>query len=261
MLVSEGVIADIIRTADISYDDLVVEVGPGTGIMTRRVLEIAQHVVAVEIDDVMVSELQGLLSENENFTLIHGDILSQSPDELSGGQPYIVVANLPYNIASPTIRLFLESDHPPQRMVVMVQREVAQQMTALPGKASLLTIATQVFANARITRRVRPGSFVPPPAVDSAVVRLDVHAEPRVSPDQQPQFFQAVRAGFAAPRKQLRNSLAIGLGLDTRAVDAALSAVGIDGRRRPQTLTIDEWAPIGLVLKRFFANREQGREQ
>ena len=253
LLVSEGVVDNIIKTADISAGDMVVEVGPGTGLMTRRLLEIANHVVAVEIDAAMVEQARAMLTEHQNLTLVHGDILEQSPAQLTGGRPYIVVANLPYYVASPTVRLFLESDHPPQRMVVMVQREVAQQMTAPPGKASLLTIATQVYADARITRRVKPGSFVPAPGVESAVVRLDVLPEPRVSEDQQPQFFGVARAGFSAPRKQLRNSLANGLGTEAQFVDAALAAIGIDGRRRAETLTIDEWAPIALVMQRFLS--------
>ena len=259
LLVSEGVLDGIVEAAELSGDDLVVEVGPGTGLLTRRLLESAGHVVAVEIDAEMVDSARTMLSEHQNLTLIHGDIREQSPAELTGGRPYVVVANLPYYVASPTIRLFLESDHSPSRMVVMVQREVAQQMTASAGKASLLTIATQVYADARIVRRVRPGSFVPVPGVESAVVRLDVLTEPRVSDDQQLHFFRVARAGFSAPRKQLRNSLAGGLGTKAEFVDAALAAIGIDGRRRAETLTIDEWAPIAMVMQRFLAadQREQ----
>lgn len=253
LLVSEGVLDGIVEAAELSGDDLVVEVGPGTGLLTQRLLENAGHVIAVEIDAGMVDSSHAMLSEHQNLTLVHGDIRDQSPAELTGGRPYVVVANLPYYVASPTIRLFLESDHPPQRMVVMVQREVAQQMTAPPGKANLLTIATQVYADARIVRRVRPGSFVPAPGVESAVVRLDVLPEPRVSDDQQPQFFGVARAGFSAPRKQLRNSLANGLGTEAQFVDAALAAIGIDGRRRAETLTIGEWAPLALVMQRFLA--------
>ena len=253
LLVSEGVLDGIVEAAELSGDDLVVEVGPGTGLLTRRLLESAGHVIAVEIDADMIDSARTMLSEHQNLTLVHGDIREQLPAELTGGRPYVVVANLPYYVASPAIRLFLESSHPPQRMVVMVQREVAQQMTAPPGKASLLTIATQVYADARIVRRVRPGSFVPAPGVESAVVRLDVLPEPRVSDDQQPQFFGVARAGFSAPRKQLRNSLAGGLGTEAQFVDAALAAIGIDGRRRAETLTIDEWAPIAMVMQRFLA--------
>ncbi len=252
LLVSEGVLDSIIEAAGLSSDDLVVEVGPGTGLLTRRLLETAGHVIAVEIDADMVEQARAMLTEHQNLTLVHGDIRDQAPADLTGEKPYVVVANLPYYVASPTVRLFLESDHPPQRMVVMVQREVAQQMTAPAGKSSLLTIATQVFADARIVRRVKPGSFVPAPGVESAVVRLDVLPEPRVSDDQQPHFFGVTRAGFSAPRKQLRNSLANGLGTQAEFVDAALATIGIDSRRRAETLTIDEWAPIAMVMQRLL---------
>ncbi len=258
LLVSEGVLADIVEAAGLSSDDLVVEVGPGTGLLTKRLLEAAGHVVAVEIDSGMVDQAGTMLTEHQNLTLIHGDIREQSLAELTGGRPYVVVANLPYYVASPTIRLFLEAEHSPQRMVVMVQREVAQQMTAAPGKSSLLTVATQVYADVRVVRRVRPGSFVPAPGVESAVVRLDVLPEPRIAEDLLPQFFRVARAGFSAPRKQLRNSLSNGLGVNAASVDAGLAAVGIDGRRRAETLAIEEWAAIALVMQRFVIDG-QGR--
>ena len=258
LLVSEGVLADIVEAAALSDDDLVVEVGPGTGLLTKRLLEAAGHVVAVEIDAGMVEQARTMLTEHQNLTLVHGDIREQPPAELTGGKPYVVVANLPYYVASPTIRQFLEAEHPPQRMVVMVQREVAQQMTAAPGKSSLLTIATQVYADVRVVRRVKPGSFVPAPGVESAVVRLDVLPEPRIAEDLLPQFFRVTRAGFSAPRKQLRNSLANGLGVNAASVDAGLAAVGIDGRRRAETLAIEEWAAIALVMQRFVIDG-QGR--
>ncbi len=258
LLVSEGVLDGIIEAAELSGDDLVVEVGPGTGLLTKKLLEAAGHVVAVEIDAGMVEQARALLAEYQNLTLVHGDIREQSPTELTGGRSYIVVANLPYYVASPTVRLFLEAEHSPQRMVVMVQREVAQQMTASPGKSSLLTIATQVYADVRTVRRVKPGSFVPAPAVESAVVRLDVLPEPRIAEDLLPQFFRVARAGFSAPRKQLRNSLSNGLSVNAAPVDAGLAAVGIDGRRRAETLAIEEWAAIALVMQRFVIDG-QGR--
>ena len=250
LLVSDGVLDDIIEAAELSVDDVVVEVGPGTGLLTRRLLGAAGQVVAVEIDPAMVAHIRETLSDNENLTLVEGDIREQRPEGLTDGKPYIVVANLPYYVASPTIRLFLEADHPPRRMVVMVQREVAQQMTAAPGKASLLTLATQVYSDVKIVRRVRPGSFVPAPGVESAVVRLDVLAEPRVAREMLGSYFKVARAGFSAPRKQLRNSLANGLAETPNVVDGMLTAAGIDGRRRAETLTIDEWGRIATELER-----------
>ena len=250
LLVSDGVLDEIIKAAELSADDVVVEVGPGTGLLTRRLLDSAGQVIAVEIDPAMVAHIRETLSDNENLTLIEGDIRDQIVTRVTNGRPYSVVANLPYYVASPTIRLFLEADHPPRRMVVMVQREVAQQMTAAPGKVSLLTVATQVYSDVKIVRRVRPGSFVPAPGVESAVVRLDLLAEPRVARELLPHFFKGARAGFSAPRKQLRNSLANGLAETPDVVDGMLTAARIDGRRRAETLTIDEWGRIAAELER-----------
>ena len=250
LLVSDGVLDEIIKAAELSADDVVVEVGPGTGLLTRKLLDAAGHVVAVEIDPAMVASIREVLPDQSKLTLIEGDIRDQIVTRVTNGRPYSVVANLPYYVASPTIRLFLEADHPPRRMVVMVQREVAQQMTATPGKASLLTLATQVYSDVKIVRRVKPGSFVPAPGVESAVVRLDVLAEPRVARELLPRFFKVARAGFSAPRKQLRNSLANGLAETPDVVDGMLTTAGIDGRRRAETLTIDEWGRIATELER-----------
>ena len=143
----------------------------------------------------------------------------------------------------------------------MAQREVAQQMAAPPGRASLLTLATQVYADARIVRRVRPGSFVPSPGVESAVVSLDVLTEPRVPRHSLPAFFGVSRAGFSAPRKQLRNALANGLRLAPDILHAGLQQAGIDGRRRAETLSIGEWSRLvdelaGNLLRQKPGGRE-----
>ena len=180
LLVSAGVLDDIVTAAEIGPNDLVVEVGPGTGILTARLLAVAESVIAVEIDPEMAAYIEANLEDQANLSLIVADIRAQDPARLTASRPYIVVANLPYYAASPTIRMFLESAHAPRRMVVTVQREVATEMTAVPGRASLLTLATQVYADARVVRRIKPGSFVPAPAVESSVVRLDVLSNPRV---------------------------------------------------------------------------------
>ena len=187
----------------------------------------------MEIDPAMVAHIRETLSDNENLTLIEGDIREQSVTKVTDGRTTLQRRCEPSVLCqrSPTIRLFLEADHPPRRMVVMVQREVAQQMTASPGKASLLTLATQVYSDVKIVRRVRPGSFVPAPGVESAVVRLDVLAEPRVAREMlifRRVIFKVARAGFSAPRKQLRNSLANGLAETPGVVDGMLTAARID---------------------------------
>ena len=249
LLVSAGVLDDIVTAAEIGSNDLVVEVGPGTGILTARLLAVAESVIAVEIDPEMAAYTDSNLGDQANLSLIVGDIRDQDPASLTASRPYIVVANLPYYAASPTIRLFLESNHPPRRMVVTVQREVATEMAAPPGRAGLLTLATQVYADARVVRRIKPGSFVPPPAVESSVVRLDVLPAPRVDRELLPSFFRVARAGFSAPRKQLRNALANGFNVNSDIVIDALRQADIDGRRRAETLTIEEWERLAATAE------------
>ena len=157
------------------------------------------------------------------------------------GSEMCIRDSLPYNIASPTIRMFLEAENQPNRMVVTVQREVAQEMCATPGGLGLLGISTQVYSAPRIVRRVAAGSFRPPPKVESAVVRLDVREVPLVPRGLMGPFFRTVRAAFGSPRKQLRNSLSHGLGIAATDVERWLVDVGVDPMRRPQTLSIDEW--------------------
>ncbi len=182
-----------------------------------------------------------------NVTIVEADVLDITPrgilERVEAAAPYFVVANLPYNIAAPVLRRFLEAAVPPLRMVVMVQREVAEAIVARPGKMSLLSVATQVYGETSLVMRVSPGSFIPPPKVESAVVRIDLAPQPRVDVPLDV-FFRVVRAGFGNPRKQLRNSLSFGLHVKQEVVDAVLHAAGIDVTFRPQVLSLDDWASI-----------------
>lgn len=163
--------------------------------------------------------------------------------------PYKVVADLPYNIASPVLRHFLEAACKPELMVVMVQREVAARMAASPGQMSTLSIGIQLYSRPTIVATVSPRSFHPPPKVHSAIVRLEVYPRPAVDvpPDA---LFRVVRAGFSQPRKQLRNTLAAGLGLKAAEAESILSKVGVDPKRRPQTLSLEEWAALTEAVGR-----------
>ena len=163
---------------------------------------------------------------------------------VDGHTSYKLVANLPYYAASPIIRRFLEADRKPELMVVMVQREVAQTMTAAPGKMGLLSVATQYYARPSLVCDVPPEAFNPPPKITSAVVRLEVRPEPAVAVADRDAFFALVRAGFSAPRKQLRNSLSHGLGVPGAEVGEFLEGLDLDGSRRAETLTIEEWAAL-----------------
>jgi 16S rRNA (adenine1518-N6/adenine1519-N6)-dimethyltransferase len=222
-------------------------VGPGLGALTALLAERARDVVAVEVDNDLLPRLRERFAATPHVRLIGHDVLDATPGallaEAGAAPPYAVVANLPYNIAAPVLRAFLEGDVRPRRLVVMVQREVGEAIVAPPGRMSLLSVATQVYGETSMVMRVAPGAFNPPPKVESAVVRIDVSPQPRVDVPL-PAFFRIVRAGFGNPRKQLRNSLSFGLHVKQEVVDAAMRRAGIDATLRPQVLALDDWAAI-----------------
>ena len=167
--------------------------------------------------------------------------------DLLPAPPYKIVANIPYSITSAVLRRFLESGSRPTRMVVMVQREVAERVAARPGHMSLLSVSVQLYAVPQIVRQVPARSFYPVPEVDSAVLRLDVRSQPavEVAPER---FFRTVTAGFSQKRKQLHNSLAGGLGIPSPAATALLAGAGIDPARRAETLSLEEWARLAQAV-------------
>ncbi len=247
-LVDPRVANRIVAAADLAIGDTVLEIGPGNGVLTRRLVERAGRVVVVELDQRLAAELPARMGMPENLEVHHGDARTIAIADLAGlRNPYKVVANLPYYAASPIVRRFLESDTPPTLMVVMVQREVGEAMTAKPGAMTLLSVATQFYAKASVVAQVPARAFRPPPKVASTVVKLSVLDKPAVPVGDVSRFFALVRAGFAAPRKQLRNSLAQGTGAPADAVSATLDNAGIDETRRPATLTIAEWGKLDTV--------------
>jgi 16S rRNA (adenine1518-N6/adenine1519-N6)-dimethyltransferase len=237
----------IAAAAELSLGQTVVEVGPGRGALTDTLARRGATVVAVEVDADLIGPLRERFAGEPRVRIVQGDVLEISPSCLLAagdvGPPYIVVANLPYNIAAAVLRHFLEGDVAPRRMVVMVQREVAEAIVASTGRMSMLSVATHVYGEARLVMRVAPGSFTPPPAVQSAVVRIDVAPTPRVDAPIEP-FFRIARAGFGNPRKKLRNSLSFGLHVKQEVVDGVGQRAGIDMGRRAQTLSLDEWAAL-----------------
>ena len=254
-LADSRVVSRIVEAADLSPSDTVVEIGPGRGVLTRRLVQQAGRVVAVELDSRLCEELPGRLDFPANLRCVMADareadlpaLAAPSPDGTPG--PYKVIGNLPYYAANPIVRRVLESSLPPSLALVMVQREVADSMTAAPGNMTLLSVATQCYAEARLVCSVPPSAFRPPPKVRSAVVRLDVRQCPVVAPAEREAFFEVVRAGFSAPRKQLHNSLSHGLGVEPRAGAAILERAGIDGKRRPATLSLEEWVSVAASCR------------
>jgi len=246
-LVDRGILKSIAAAANLTSDDTVIEVGPGTGLLTRELSHLAGKVIAVELDTTMVALLSDELADVTNVTVVHGDILQLPPTSLlinyapPDTQSYKVVANLPYYITSPVLRHFLLSPIAPSTMVVMVQEEVGRSIAAKPGDMSLLSVMIQAFAHPSVVRKVSARSFHPPPKVDSIVLNLDATPQPAVPRESAAEFTEFVAAGFRAPRKQIRNSLSLGLQATREHVEPLLAKAGVDPARRPETLTVAEW--------------------
>ncbi len=244
-LIDDHILNCILAASDLNTGDVALEIGPGRGALTRRLVQRAAQVVAVEMDSGLADALPNRLGNPQNLAVVTADARTVDIGSLvDAGVAYKLVANLPYYAANPIIRRFLESGHRPQLMVLMVQLEVAKSMSAAPGKMSLLSVATQFYAVPRLVCEVPPSAFRPVPKVTSAVVRLDLRDRPLVEVADTDAFFDLARAGFSAPRKQLRNSLSHGLGIPEKMGGLLLEAAGIDGRRRAETLALEEWAAV-----------------
>lgn len=243
----------IIEAAELTAEDLVLEIGPGTGNLTERLLQKAGHVLAIELDRRMLEVLRERFAEAPNLTLVHGDILEANLPELlrpllQRFAGYKVVANLPYYLTSAALRLLLETEPPPGVAVLTVQWEVARRICARPGEMSLLAVAVQWYAEPRIISCVPAGAFSPVPKVDSAILRLDRRAEPPASVPDVDLFFRMVKAGFSQRRKQLKNSLSGGLRLPAAEVERLVRGAGVDPKRRAETLSLEEWAALARAV-------------
>ena len=244
-LVDALVLERILAAAELTEEDVVLEVGPGLGTLTRGLVERVSRVVAVEMDPRLAASLPSRLGHPANLTTVEADARTMDIGSLVGDEPgYKVVANLPYYAANPIVRSLLEAESKPDLMVFMVQKEVAKVMVAEPGRMGLLSVATQYYAHPALVCDVPPAAVSPPPKVTSAVVRLEIRPQPAVVVADRDAFFALVRAGFSAPRKQLRNSLSHGLGVPGDVVGQLLGGLDLDGRRRAETLTLDEWAAV-----------------
>lgn len=246
-LVDESALRKIIEIAEISRDEAVLEVGPGLGGLTCQLAAQARRVVAVELDDRLIPILEQELASFFNVQLIQGDILAQNPAELFDERGYLVVANIPYYITSILIRHLLESSLKPSRLILTVQREVAERICAQPGELSLLALSVQVYGQPQIRARIPAGAFYPAPTVESAVVRVDIYATPRIPAPQMDAFFRLTKAGFSQKRKTLSNALAASLAWPKQEVVAMLLAAQIDPRRRAETLSLEEWNSLTQV--------------
>jgi 16S rRNA (adenine1518-N6/adenine1519-N6)-dimethyltransferase len=250
----------IVDAAELRPGDRVVEVGPGLGVLTRRLLAAGASVLAVELDPRLADWLRRELGSVAGFELVQADALEIDPPNCFPGQPYKVVANIPYHITSPLLHAFLEGERPPRLTVLLVQLEVAERVAAPPGQMSYLSVFVQNVARAEVVARVPAEAFEPAPKVDSAVLRLIARADPPIpSGAEREPFYRIVQAGFRQRRKQLHNGLGRELPLPPGALDGALATCAIDPQRRPQTLSVDEWACLSRDLAPLLEADRRGR--
>lgn len=244
---------EIVRAAQIQPTDAVLEIGPGLGSLTRYLALAADQVVAVELDPDLIPPLKAVLAPYANVRLIQADILKVPPEGLIDKPDYLVVANIPYYITSAIIRHLLEDPaggqpaSRPRRIVLTVQKEVAQRICALPGDLSILALSVQVYGTPRIAGHIPAGAFHPSPKVDSAIVVIEIQPSPLIPRSQLGIFFQLIKAGFSQKRKMLRNALSSGLHVAPPEAAALLEQVGIDPQRRAETLSLEEWGRLVLA--------------
>lgn len=256
-LIDKRVLHRIVSAAELTPEDTVIEVGPGLGILTKELARRARRVIAVEADPNLASALREVVA---NIDIVSADILKTDPVLLlasvgveEASPSYKVVANIPYYITSPILRHFLEASLKPSLIVVMVQKEVGEAIVAQPGRMSLLAVSVQFYGQPVIVDRVPARSFYPSPKVDSVILRIKLYEQPPVSVPQTNKFFDVVRAGFSAPRKQLRNALAQGWGIPPQEAAHLLERAMINPQRRAQTLHLEEWARICEEISRHEA--------
>jgi 16S rRNA (adenine1518-N6/adenine1519-N6)-dimethyltransferase len=253
-LIDRNILERIVGAAGLSPGACVLEVGPGIGTLTLALSEAAAKVAAVEIDDRLIPILQETTGDRDNVTIIKGDILKADiagiASEVFGGAPFAVVANLPYYITSPVIMRFLEEDLPVERMVVMVQKEVAQRLSALPGTKEwgALSVAAQLYADIDMPFSVPPTVFYPQPQVSSGVVRLIKRDAPLAAPVKSA-FFALMRAGFSQRRKTLLNSLSALL-KDRDTICETCATAGIDVGVRAESLSVGEWVALAEAVSK-----------
>ena len=254
-LTDAAALDEIVAAAELVPGDRVVEVGPGLGVLTRRLLAAGAEVLAVELDPRLAAYLRRELEDAAGFELIEADALTLHPRECFPGQDFKLVANIPYHITSPLLHAFLEGDRPPLLSVMLVQAEVAERVAAAPGQMSYLSVFVQNVAEAEIVGRVGAAAFEPPPEVDSAILRLRRRATPQVpvGPGREP-FYRLVQAAFRQRRKQLHNALGRELPVPRTVLADAFAECGIDSERRAQTLSLAEWECLHGHLAPLLAN-------
>lgn len=248
-LADHNALLKIVRDADVNPDDRVLEIGAGLGNLTRLLAQQARQVTAVEIDERLIPALEEVLRPFQNVHLVRGDILNIPMEQLFDEDGYLVVANIPYYITSAVIRHLLEAVVRPGRIVLTIQREVAERILSQDEKMSLLSLSVQVYGEARIVSQIPATCFYPKPQVDSSVLIIDVYDQPKLSDEGVRWMFKLAHAAFNQKRKMLRNSLKPLFNGDDEALSTVLAAAGIDPRQRPEALSLEEWVRLAETAK------------
>ncbi|MEX1248714.1 MAG: 16S rRNA (adenine(1518)-N(6)/adenine(1519)-N(6))-dimethyltransferase RsmA [Anaerolineales bacterium] len=243
-LVDEHHLERIVEASGVTSSDEVLEVGAGLGSLTRHLAAAARRVVAVELDRGLLPALQQELAAFDNVKLVQGDILHMQLSEHINASGFLVIANIPYYLTSNLIRHLLESEPRPSRLALTIQREVAERASAQPPGMSLLSLSVQLYGRPRIAHHIPAGAFYPAPKVDSALLIVELFDAPALPENKVEDFFALAKAAFSQKRKTLANSLASLPGLTKPQAEARLEMAGIDPRRRPQTLSIEEWGRL-----------------
>ena len=244
-LIKRGIVDEIVKAADLQEGEPVLEIGPGIGTLTQGLAQSGANVTAIELDSRLLEVLDTTLAQYSNVTIVHGDVLKLDVPSIMNNEPFKVVANLPYYITTPIIMSLLESRLPIERLVVMVQKEVALRMVAKPGTKDYgaLSVAVQYYTKPDIVLDVPPKSFLPAPAVTSSVIRCVLRDKPPVDVIDEKLFFRVVKAGFAQRRKTFANTMKT-TGLSKDRIEELLAKANIDGQRRGETFTLQEFADV-----------------
>ena len=244
-LIKRGIVDEIVHAAELTPGEPVLEVGPGIGTLTQGLAQSGADVTAIELDRRLLEVLDTTLASYDNVRIVHGDVLKLDVPTIMNHKPFKVVANLPYYITTPIIMSLLESKLPIERLVVMVQKEVALRMVAKPGTKDYgaLSVAVQYYTEPDIVLDVPPKSFLPAPAVTSSVIRCVLRDKPPVDVIDEKLFFRVVKAGFAQRRKTFSNTMKT-TGLSKDRIEELLSKANIDGQRRGETFTLQEFADV-----------------
>jgi len=243
LLINKRVLMSIIRAASLEKKDVVLEIGAGSGILTRALAEQVKKVIAIEIDKEFASRLNSYLKDFSNVELIFGDIRKVFP-RLKLPQNYKVVANIPYYASSLIIKMLLSAWNKPKEIVCLLQKEVAERICASKGNFSILSNSVLFFGKPEIIGKVPRSAFYPPPKVDSAILKIKDINNDNARILEEKRFFQVLKAGFAAPRKTLVNNLAAGMDISKQKASDIIKSVGLKEAIRPQELTVSDWINI-----------------